>query len=81
MTVKIKSNFWKEELIIETSNGIAKVYERNNEIVVQNEKVLDQIGLTVGDAISLFFDKAASEYTKKNHPAYTSHKKGSFGNF
>lgn len=75
MTIKIKKDSWKEELIIDTPKGDARVWIKNDEIVISNEEILSEFGLSVGDAIALFFDKAADSYTRQKYTSYLSRNK------
>ena len=72
MAIKIKPGTWSEELIIETDRGRAKVYISNNELKIDGEEVLKEIGMPVGDALALFFDQAASQQTKARFQTYIS---------
>lgn len=75
MSIKIRVSSWStDELIIETSTGKAKVCIVGDEIRIDHEEILKEIGLSVSDAIALFFDKAASKNTREKFQIYLSRK-------
>jgi hypothetical protein len=76
MSIKIKPTLWNQELLIETDNGKAKIYLSGNEIKIDNDQVLKDIGLTVGDALAIFFDQAANPQTKARFQTYLNRKSG-----
>lgn len=76
MTIKIKPGNWSEELVIETDRGKAKVYISGNELKIDGEAVLKEIGMSISDALALFFDQAASQQTKDRFQTYINRKSG-----
>ena len=76
MSIKIKPSQWNQELIIETDKGKAKVYLSGMEIKIEGDNILKEIGMSVSDALAIFFDQAANEQTKARFPNYLSRRGG-----
>jgi hypothetical protein len=76
MTIKIKPTPYNQELVIETDNGKAKVHLSGMEIKIEGENILKEIGMSVSDALAIFFDQAANEQTKARFPNYLSRRGG-----
>ena len=76
MSIKIKPNSFTQELIIETDQGKAKVHISGNELKIDGEQILKDVGLSVSDALALFFDQAASPQTKARFQNYLNRKSG-----
>ena len=71
MAITIRPGGWSsDELVIETPRGEAKVMILGNEIKIVHEEILKEIGLSVSDAIAIFFDKAASKSTREKFQTY-----------
>ena len=76
MAIKIRKGGWSEELIIETERGDAKVFVSGNDLKIQGEDILKEIGLSTSDALALFFDQAASQQTRARFQTYLNRKGG-----
>lgn len=58
-------------LFIESNFGIVNVfYSDNRGLVIENEEILSKMGLTVNDALAMYFDRTKSETAKKLYPEY-----------
>jgi hypothetical protein len=77
MPIKIKHSVWKEELIIETDQGSARVSKNplTGSLKIEGEEILDKIGMTVNEAMALFLDEAASPETKAKYANFMKHTK------
>jgi len=72
MSIKIHGDSLREQLVIETSQGKAKVsVDFNGDLIVEGETILSSVGLTVKDALALFFDRAAKPATKARYPNFS----------
>lgn len=52
------------------------MFVSGNDLKIQGKEVLNEIGLSVSDALALFFDQAANQQTKAQFQTYLSHKGG-----
>jgi hypothetical protein len=70
--IKFRANTYAEELLIDTDSGTVKISISGNELKIQNEGYLKEIGLPLTKALAYFFDSAASPATKEKFSTFLS---------
>ena len=69
--VKISYKSFSDALLIESKVGKAKVStDVSNNIKIDGEEVLHELGLSVGDVIAMYFDRTTNEKIKNQYPIY-----------